>query len=341
MTSDGTWTYTWEHGRELASMTSGGTTWTFTYDANGMRTQRTNGTSTYTYVYNGSQLTYMTVDGNTLRIAYDANSPMFVKYNGTTYQYVTNLQGDVIALLDADGTAVVEYTYDAWGNILSIGGTLANTLGVHNPLRYRGYVYDTEIGLYYLQSRYYDPELGRFINDDSLVATGQGLLGNNMFAYCNNNPISNVDYTGRLPHYAYGFDENGSMTNTLTQYLGLACGAALIAGAVIVSNNSSNQRNKGKSANLPAKKKVSLDMEHISSGHMPDGDRNRDGKKTVFWGLSLPQIEKAIMEAYSNATKLQTQGDRILLTGYSWTYELTIEMWINLVTLIIETAYPK
>ena len=99
---------------------------------------------------------------------------------------------------------MVEYTYDAWGNILSITGSMASTLGRQNPLRYRGYVYDQETGLYYLQSRYYDPEIGRFINADALVSTGQGLLGNNMFVYCNNNPISHKDATGNFPWLIVG-----------------------------------------------------------------------------------------------------------------------------------------
>ena len=75
-------------------------------------------------------------------------------------------------------------------------GNMASTLGLHNPLRYRGYVYDRETGLYYLQSRYYNPEWGRFINADSSSSTGQGILGNNMFAYCNNNPVVRQDSTG-------------------------------------------------------------------------------------------------------------------------------------------------
>ena len=128
--TDGTWTYTWEHGRELASMTSGATTWNYTYDANGMRTQRTNGSTTYSYIYNGSSLSQMTVGNNTLYFAYDAvGMPMAVTYNGTTYYYVTNLQGDVIAILNAAGTPVVNYRYDAWGNPISTTGTMATTLG--------------------------------------------------------------------------------------------------------------------------------------------------------------------------------------------------------------------
>jgi len=95
---------------------------------------------------------------------------------------------------------VVTYTYDAWGNILSTSGSMAGALGTHNPLRYRGYVFDAETGLYYLQSRYYDSEMGRFINADSIVSTGQGLLGNNMFAYCLNNPLSYSDPTGLWGH---------------------------------------------------------------------------------------------------------------------------------------------
>ena len=116
--------------------------------------------------------------------------------NGTIYYYVTNLQGDVVAILDSSGNEVVEYTYDAWGKLLTTTGTLADTLGQHNPLRYRGYVYDPETALYYLQSRYYDPQLGRFINADAFVSTGQGLLGYNMFSYCNNNPVMYADSTG-------------------------------------------------------------------------------------------------------------------------------------------------
>jgi len=194
---DGIWVYIWENGRELVEMSAGTSIWNFTYDANGMRTGRTNGTTTYSYVYNGSQLTQMTAGTNTLRFAYDASgAPMAVNFNGTNYYYLVNLQGDVMGIVDSTGNIVVNYTYDAWGKPLSTTGMMASTLGSLNPLRYRGYVYDQETGLYYLQSRYYNPEIGRFINADGFTSTGQGLLGNNMFAYCGNNPISRYDPTG-------------------------------------------------------------------------------------------------------------------------------------------------
>ena len=105
----------------------------------------------------------------------------------------------------------MEYAYDAWGNLLSTTGRLARTLGEYNPLRYRGYVYDTETGFYYLQSRYYDPELGRFINTDILVSTGQGVLGNNMFAYCRNNPANRKDTLGTYSVSNMDNEEDGNI----------------------------------------------------------------------------------------------------------------------------------
>jgi len=125
-------------------------------------------------------------------------TPYALKYNGTLYYYVTNLQGDILHIVDASGAAVVSYTYSPYGKPLSTTGTLASTLGVDNPLRYRGYYYDTDSGLYYLQSRYYDPELCRFLNADSpgyLGADGS-LLSYNLFAYCENNPVIFQDSSG-------------------------------------------------------------------------------------------------------------------------------------------------
>ena len=120
--------------------------------------------------------------------SYDASGQLIsVNYNGTEYYYLRNGQTDIVGLMDGSGTKVVEYTYDAWGKLISTTGTLANTLGADNPFRYRGYYYDTETGLYYLMARYYDPEVCRFISADVYMSTGQGVLGGNMWAYCGNN----------------------------------------------------------------------------------------------------------------------------------------------------------
>ena len=103
---------------------------------------------------------------------------------------------DIVKLIDKTGSTVVSYTYDTWGKLLSTTGSLAETFGTEQPFRYRGYVYDEETGLYYVSSRYYDPEIGRFINADSQLNQKDGILGYNMFAYCHNNPIMYSDPTG-------------------------------------------------------------------------------------------------------------------------------------------------
>ena len=95
------------------------------------------------------------------------------------YYYLRNGQNDIVGLMDGSGVRVVEYIYDAWGKLISTTGTLATTLGADNPFRYRGYYYDTETGLYYLTTRYYDPEVCRFISADVYMSTGQGVLGGN------------------------------------------------------------------------------------------------------------------------------------------------------------------
>ena len=119
-------------------------------------------------------------------------------YNDTPYLYVYNATGDVIGIVDDTLTMVVEYTYSPWGEILSTTGDEANTIGVINPFRYRGYYYDEETELYYLNARYYDPETGRFISADTVLDQGS-IIGINLFAYCYNNPVNMADSNGYIP----------------------------------------------------------------------------------------------------------------------------------------------
>ena len=199
--TDGTWTYTWEHGRELASMSKSGTSIAFGYDADGQRIYKnvTEGSTTtkINYYYRNGNLIDALWGSNRIHIFYDASgSPVSITYNGAQYYYVKNVQGDIVGLTNTSGSLIVSYEYDAWGKLLSTTGTQASTIGQANPLRYRGYVYDTETGLYYLGSRYYDPGVGRFINADSIVNLGQGFDGSNMFAYCLNSPVTYGDPSG-------------------------------------------------------------------------------------------------------------------------------------------------
>ena len=121
--------------------------------------------------------------------------------DGTEYFYVRNSQGDITGLIDTAGTQVVSYVYDSWGRLVSVDGSLKDTVGLKNPYRYRGYRYDTETGLYYLQSRYYNPDMGRYINADDVEFLGANgdVLSFNLFTYCDNNPVNKVDYNGNEP----------------------------------------------------------------------------------------------------------------------------------------------
>ena len=166
-------------------------------------------TEHHEYVYASGTLLRETItttdeEGNvaaeTLDFIYDANGhPYALKHTDSTaaiqtYYYITNVQGDVVCLVTDTGTVVAEYEYDSWGRVITKTGSMADI----NPLGYRGYHYDAESGLYYLQSRCYDPVTCRFINADSYVSTGQDFLGHNMFAYCGNNPVIGYDPTGEF-----------------------------------------------------------------------------------------------------------------------------------------------
>ena len=134
---------------------------------------------------------------------YDEGGKLFdFSYNGIPY-YIKNLQSDIIRILDRDGSQVVSYVYDSWGKLISTSGSLAETVGIQNPFRYREYYYDVETGFYYLQSRYYDPVTGRFINSDSLIGSTGELNSHNMFAYCGNEPINRVDPAGFVWYYPF------------------------------------------------------------------------------------------------------------------------------------------
>ena len=217
--SDGTWTYTWQNGRQLQKMQKSGVTAEFVYNADGLRVQKTvNGVATK-YTLHGKNIVHMTSGADELHFFYDAqNRPAVVVYNGTAYAYVKSLQGDIVAILDENGNTVVSYGYDAWGAPLWCTGELAETLGKVQPFRYRGYVFDEETGLYYLRSRYYNPWWGRFVNADAEIAVEAKLWDAKLFLYCANNPVRYTD------------DGGNSFWDVLAD-----CGKALLVAAVVVA----------------------------------------------------------------------------------------------------------
>ena len=209
------YTFTWTKGRQLASATVDGKQVSYTYDMSGVRTSKTVNGTTYNYTTLSGKVMRQTWGSKSLEFVYDdGNQPfaMIYKHGQTTelYYYVLNAQGDVIALLNADGTLAASYNYGAWGNYSVHGAdgkkaTDPTFIGHINPLRYRGYYYDRETRLYYLQSRYYDFANCRFINADTFATTdANGFLSANMFAYCENNPIMRTDEDGEVAHIIAG-----------------------------------------------------------------------------------------------------------------------------------------
>ena len=222
---------TWQNGRQLAQLTTGGKTSKYTYDADGIRSSKIVDGTVHEYrTLNGKVVWEKIGEGTSAKImvfSYDEmGRPFAVKYsknNGTkftNYFYALNQQGDVVkifrpvAVKDADGNVTgytekthATYTYDAWGKLIGITNsagtsiinkqTTSTSLANLNPIRYRGYYYDNETGFYYLQSRYYDPAVRRFINADSATATNVfDAIAYNMFAYCGNNPVVRTDASG-------------------------------------------------------------------------------------------------------------------------------------------------
>ena len=217
----GTWDFVWECGRQLKSMKNTTNSIEFKYNDGGIRTEKVirdkdnNPISTTSYHLVGSKVTYEENNTDKIYYTYDASSKL-VSMNLTCttnsaingdYYYIRNAQGDIIGLIDKNGAQVVSYSYDSWGKLISTTGTLAATVGEKNPYRYRGYRYDTETALYYLQSRYYNPEFGRFINADALGGKVGELLSHNVFAYCQNDPVNFYDPNGFTKQKWY--DEGG------------------------------------------------------------------------------------------------------------------------------------
>ena len=207
-----TWT-----GRQLTTLTQNGKQNTYKYDVDGLRLEKTAGGVTTQYQYvNGQLLGEKRSDGVILRYTYDALGVLSgIQYKnaaGVTTNYIVRctLSGDVDQIYNTKGNLLARYIYDTWGSTLSVtdasGKAITDPLHIANinPIRYRGYYYDAETGLYYLQSRYYDTVTKRYINPDGYVFTGQDMQSGNMFAYCGNQPVDRCDQTGNRWEVAEG-----------------------------------------------------------------------------------------------------------------------------------------
>ena len=192
------------NGRQLRQIADGNNTYSYAYNVDGQRVSKTVNGITTEYFYNGSILAGQKTGENTLVLMYDNDGTAFgFTYNGTEYYYLKNAQNDVVALVDSNRQIVAKYAYDAWGRIVSVTDAEGNDISAQkdhignvNPIRYRSYYYDNETGLYYLKTRYYSPDMCRFLNADGSIGANQDIHAYNLFAYCSNNPVNFYDPSG-------------------------------------------------------------------------------------------------------------------------------------------------
>ena len=201
MLKKGNTSFTWTQGRKLSAI-SNGKSIRYYYDHTGARVKKVVDGVTTEYRMAGSLIVSERAGDETIWYQYDSAARLVaMMIGGARYNYVRNVQNDIIGLIDSAGKRVVSYKYDSWGKTISITGTLAATIGKKNPFRYRGYYFDAESGMYYLQSRYYDPEIRRFVSADNvgfLSANSAGLKQKNLYAYCENNPVVRLDNGGQF-----------------------------------------------------------------------------------------------------------------------------------------------
>ena len=236
------------------SMNGGQFEYTFQYNDQGIRTSKISSGVEHRYTLNGTQIVAEQFGSHYLVYLYDeSGAPIGLQYRVATYSagefdtyyFEKNIFGDIIAVYTEAGVKIGSYTYDAWGNCTYTYATGATTMqkriiNTLNPFRYRGYYYDYDMGLYYLQSRYYNPVWGRFLNADGYVNANGDLIGFNMYAYCGNNPVMGYDPSGYVSWWgvlAGALIATAGIAIAVASYgIGSSVGAALVyQGGVIMA----------------------------------------------------------------------------------------------------------
>ena len=299
---------TWTMGRQLATFGN----ISYIYNEDGIRTSKTSNGVTTKFLLDGYNIIEQTDGTTTLHFFHDSNGEVIgFRYNGNDYFYVKNAMSDIIAITDSNKNIVAEYRYDPWGKVL--GEEDLTTIGNLNPFRYRSYYYDNDIKMYYLQSRYYDAEVGRFINCDDVNYIGitELELSYNSFAYCENNAINSYDYTG------YNYDKSYFATNVLPFYTMLH--NAVVYGATLYLNmqNYKCKNQVATYANKNKKTKPNGYMDIYSVKHNLVWEVKRNNAKGIkAGGNQLNTYTKSYVK--SNGYKKPKLSDKKIVGTVQW-----------------------
>ncbi len=271
------YTFSWT-GTDLTGAVKSGTTYSFTYNDEGIRTSKTKNGVTTTYYLSGTQVIAEETNGNLTVYLYDAEGlPLGMRYHGTTYAetrwdtywYEKNIFGDVVAAYDNTGTVLVRYKYDAYGKpTITYYNGGASTAVAKNPFMFRGYYYDSDLQLYYLNARYYDANTGRFISPDRIdvvCATPGALTDKNLYAYCDNNPVMRVDYDGEYWHIVIGVAA-GALIGGISSIVGQAVSGQKINWAEVAVSAASGALTGAITAACPSMGAVATGVVHGAVG---------------------------------------------------------------------------
>ena len=331
--------FTWSQGRKLVSGSMSNNEFEYSYDGNGMRYKKVGNGVTTEYYYNGTQLLMENRDGERIYYIYGVTGiegMLYSGYGATPYYFDKNTLGDIIAIRDGNGNIVARYEYDAWGNCTVIDAserenTSSTFIGNINPFRYRGYYYDTETGFYYLQTRYYDPSICRFINADNyeLVSTLASTPGQlNLYAYCNNNPIMFTDETGEnawpivvlfaVVMAIFAKPHNATVMDDTTGATPLELDSGEIVYYTFSPNNDHYAKSRLKIYNSfqytnDEQEKILKELQSIYSNHEFNIDKmkNEWGWHNLSYAFGWAQSQTASVDMYIN-------GDDVGHGAFSW-----------------------